>query len=130
MLGGVLGGHRRADHDVAEKQELAPVLGRPGPRSRRVGKPPTGTREVFDGEGQHVGRAAPPQELLVEPGHGGAVHEEQRDLGRPSDAAGLKDGAGQGDPPREIDRDVVLLVGGEDVNGHRLATPPPARRPR
>ena len=90
----------------------------PGPLPAEVGRAARRPRLVLDGEGQHVGRAGLAQELLVQRGDGLLVDEEQRDLGLPLDATCRQHLAGQPRPAGDVDRMVLLLVGGEDVDGH------------
>ena len=90
----------------------------PGPLPPRSGERPVGPRLVLDGERQHVGRPGLAEELRVEGGDGLLVDEEERHLGLALDATRRQDLAGQPRPERDVDRMVLLLVGGKDVDRH------------
>ena len=91
----------------------------PGPVPPSSGDRPLRDDLVLDGEGQHVGGSLLPEEPFVERGHGGLVHEEQRDLGVAHDPLGLEHRPGQGRPPLDVDGLVGLLVGHVEVEGHQ-----------
>ena len=95
-VGGLLGGDRRADHDVAEQHRDAAAA-------------PGVAVVVVERERQHVGRAGLAEVLGVELGDLVAVDERQRQLAPP--LLGLEHGAGEARPPVDVDVDLVLLVG-------------------
>ena len=96
-VGGLLGGDRRADHDVTEQHRDAAAAA-----GRRASV-------VVEGERQHVGRARRAQVLGVELGDLVAVDERQGQLAPP--LLGLEHGPGEARPTIDVDVDLVLLVG-------------------
>ncbi len=132
VLGGVPGGHRRADHHVAEQEgrRVSVLVVRPGPGAALVGRAasPAGARPRWGRPGR---RSAPASRgTAVQRGDGVLVDEEQGHLGVASGTLGLEHRSGESRPSLDGDRMVRLLVGGVDVKAHRHAPAAPGARRR
>ena len=113
--------HCRADHDVAQQDLAGRVerLLRRWAADVRVRHPTRDRSLVVDRKAQHVGRALLAEELLVERGDGGLIDEEQGHLCGVRDPLIAQRARRQRHETRQIDLEVLLLVGPQDVRCHR-----------
>ena len=93
-------------------------VGSPGPLPPASGTRPEASGSASMGKLSTSSRAGFAHELLVEVGDRGLVGEDQRDLGESAHALVEQGASGELDPALEVDRLVVLLVGGVDVEAH------------
>ena len=116
--------HGRTHHDVADqRRRLAALAGRTRTAAALVGLAAGQHEVVVHREREHVGGPGSAQELLVELGDRGAIHEEERELRGAGHLLLVDHQAGQADPPHHVDGDVVLLVAPEDRDVTHVLTP-------
>ena len=109
---------RWTDHDVTEEQRQVPSIHgaaiRPLRATRRTGDDFDDFAAV-DGERQHVGRTCFTHVLAIEFGHVRFVDEKDAQLGSSTNSFGAKDRHREPLPPFDVDRDLDLFVGTEDL---------------
>ena len=90
----------------------------PGPLPPRSGERPVGPGSSSMGKDRTSVGPLLPRNCSLQRGDGILVDEEERHLGLALDPACRQHLAGQLGPAGHVDRMVLLLIGGEDVDGH------------